>query len=97
MEVYVMEHGPSRKELLEALKAEGVSFQERKTHTEREAGSGGIQIVEIQANLSEVVPVPPEYTQGSTEVRAWRLPSGKLVITDMEGNLDRIAGPPPRY
>ena len=54
-------------------------------------------MLEIQANVPEVIPVPPEYTQGAVDVRAWRLPSGKLVITDMEGNLERIASPPPSY
>jgi hypothetical protein len=52
--------------------------------------------VEIQANLPEVIPVPAEYTQGDVEARAWRLPSGKLIISDMDGNLEQIASPLPR-
>jgi hypothetical protein len=54
-------------------------------------------LVEIQANLPEVIPVPSEFTQGDGNVRAWRLPSGRLIITDMDGNLEQITGHmPPR-
>ncbi len=94
MVVYVMENGSDRTELIETLVKEGVTYQECKSTTEREAGAA-VGIVEIQANIPEVVPVPPELTQGDTEVRAWRLPSGKLVITDMDGNLEQITRPIP--
>lgn len=90
MIVYVAEN---RLELIEALVAEGVTYQECKATTEREAGISAVRMVEIQANVPEVIPVPPEYTQGDTELRAWRLPSGKLVITDMDGNLEQIVRP----
>ncbi len=95
MIVYVTETGSDRTELVEALVKEGVTYQECKATTEREAG-GAVGIVEIQANLTEVIPVPPEFTQGDSNVRAWRLPSGKMVITDMDGNLEQIAGRSPR-
>ncbi len=95
MIVYVTETGSDRDELVETLVKEGVTYQECKSTTEREAG-GAVGIVEIQANLPEVIPVPPEFTQGDGSTRAWRLPSGKLVITDMDGNLEQIAGRSPR-
>jgi hypothetical protein len=95
MILYVHEMGSDRDEIVEALVKEGVTYQECKATTEREAGAA-VGIVEIQANVPEVIPVPPEYTQGDTELRAWRLPSGRLVITDMDGNLEQIVRPLPR-
>ena len=96
MIIYVSENGSDRLELIEALVKEGVTYQECKAATEREAGISAVRMVEIQANVPEVVPVPPELTQGDGEVRAWRLPSGKLVISDMDGNLEQITRPIPR-
>jgi hypothetical protein len=95
MILYVHEMGSDRDEIVDALVKEGVTYQECKVTTEREAGAA-VGIVEIQANVPEVIPVPPEYTQGDTEFRAWRLPSGRLVITDMDGNLEQIVRPLPR-
>lgn len=96
MIVYVSENGSDRLELTEALVKEGVTYQECKAKTEQEIAHSAIQMVEIQANVPEVIPVPPEFTQGDTEMRAWRLPSGQLVITDMAGNLEQIVRPLPR-
>ena len=96
MILYVSESGSDRTELTATLLAEGVTYQERKSVTEREMGVSSVGIVEIQANVPEVIPVPPEFTQGDTELRAWRLPSGKLVISDMQGNLEQIVQPLPR-
>ncbi len=95
MVIYVFESGSDRTELIEVLVKEGVTYQECKASTEREAGAA-VGMVEIQANLPEVIPVPPEFTQGDGNVRAWRLPSGKLIITDMDGNLEQITGHLPR-
>jgi len=94
MVTYVTESGSDRLELTEVLVKEGVTYQECQAGTEREMGMSSTRMIEIQANLPEVIPVPPEYTQGGVDVRAWRLPSGRLIITDMEGNLERIASPP---
>ncbi|MCL4502348.1 MAG: hypothetical protein M1438_10920 [Deltaproteobacteria bacterium] len=96
MIVYVTESGSDRTELIETLVKEGVTYQECKSKTEREAGAA-VGIVEIQANIPEVVPVPRDLTHGDGDIRVWRLPSGKLVITDLNGNLEEIAQPiPPR-
>jgi hypothetical protein len=94
MVVYVTESGSDRTELTEVLIKEGVTYQECKAATEREMGFSSTRMVEVQANLPEVK-VPPEYTQGDIGVRAWRLPSGHLIITDMDGNLEQIAPPLP--
>lgn len=95
MIIYVSENGSDRLELIEALVKEGVTYQECKATTERELGISAVRMVEIQANVPELVPVPPELTQGDGEVRVWRLPSGKLVISDMHGNLEQITRPIP--
>jgi hypothetical protein len=97
MVVYVTESGSDRKELTEILVQEGVTYQECRAKTERESFASSTRILEIQANLPEVFPVPPEFKESDSEVRVWRLPSGKLIITDLDGNLDRIAEPRPRY
>ena len=51
---------------------------------------------EIKANLPEVFPVPPEVAQSDGSVRVWRLPSGRMIISDLDGNLEQIAGSLPR-
>ena len=95
MILYVTEMGSDRTELIETLVKENVTFQECKATTVREMGTTSYRLVEIQANVPEVIPVPSEYTQGDTDVRAWRLPSGKLIISDMVGNLEQIVVPAP--
>ncbi|MFA5112590.1 MAG: hypothetical protein WC443_14355 [Desulfobaccales bacterium] len=97
MVIYVNESGSDRTELTETLIKEGVTYQECRTDTTRELGTASWRRLEIQANLPEVFPVPPEYSQSEMDVRAWRLPSGRLIITDMEGNLEQIAAAPPSY
>ena len=97
MVVYVSEGGSDRTELIEALVQEGVTYQESRAGTEREMGVSSARMLKIQANLPEVFPVPAEFSQSEGDVRVWRLPSGKMIITDLDGNLDRIASPPPRY
>ena len=70
------------KDLQAVLRDEGVAFQERPR------GLG----MEVQANLPEVQ-VPREYTTGDRGPRAFRLPSGRLVITDPQGNVEQITKP----
>ena len=50
----------------------------------------------IHANVPKVVPVPTELTQGDGEVRAWRLASGKPVLSDRDGNVEQINRPIPK-
>lgn len=94
MILYVTEMGSDRKELTEALVAEGVTYQECQSQTTREMGSTNYRMMEVQANLPEIK-VPREYTESDGDVRAWRLPSGRLILTDLEGNLEQIATAPP--
>ena len=95
MVIYVNESGSDRQELIEELVKEGVSFKEASGKTTRESSTAGWRTVAVSANLPEVTPVPSEFSQSEGDVRAWRLPSGRLIITDLEGNLDRIATPRP--
>ena len=90
MVVYVTESGSDRTELIETLIQEGVTYQEVQSQTTRELGISSVRMLEIQANLLEV------REPGVTDERFWRLPSGRLIVTDLEGNLDRIATPPPK-
>ncbi len=84
-----------RRELMEVLTAEGVTHEVSTRASTRELGTGSYELYTIRANLPEVK-VPPEYSQGEAfNLRAWRLPSGRLIITDMEGNLEQITIPPP--
>jgi hypothetical protein len=96
MIVYVNEAGSDRQELTEELVKEGVSFKESSGKTTRESSAAGWRTVAVEANLPEVYPVPPEFVQSEGDVRVWRLPSGRLIITDLEGNLEQIATPRPK-
>jgi hypothetical protein len=89
MVVYVSESGSDRTELIETLQAEGVAYQELEAQTARELGFSSVGMLQVRANL------PEERRPGVTDERFWRLPSGRLIVTDMENNLDRIETPPP--
>jgi len=95
MLIYVNEAGSDRQELLEVLVKEGVAFKESSGQTTRESSTAGWRVVAVEANVPEVYPVPPEFSQSEGDVRTWRWPSGRLNITDQEGNLERIAVPRP--
>jgi hypothetical protein len=94
MVIYVSKAGSDHVELAEVLVKEGVTYQECPAGRDRELGG---PLIEVQANLPEVFPIPPEYAQSEGDIRAWRLPSGRMIITDLQGNLDRIASAPPAY
>ena len=96
MVIYVNEAGSDRQELVEELVKEGVTFKESSGQTTRESSTSGWRMVAVEANLPEVWPIPPEFSQSDVDNRAWRLPSGRLIIADLEGNLERIATPRPR-
>jgi hypothetical protein len=97
MVIYVNESGSDRQELTEELVKEGVSFKESSGKTTRESGMAGWRTVAVEANLPEVRTIPPEFAQSDGDIRAWRLPSGRLILTDLAGNLERIADPSPAH
>jgi len=82
------------KDLQEVFADENVTFQESQAGNLREVGTGSWPVIEVQANLPEVS-VPTEYREGEGGTRAFRLPSGKLIITDLECNLEQITSPIP--
>ena len=82
------------KDVEEIFVAEGVTYQ-KSTGSEREPVTGSWLMFKVEANLPEVQ-VPKEYSQSEGDARAFRLPSGKLIITDLEGNLEQITIPAPR-
>jgi hypothetical protein len=82
------------KELEEVLVAEGVTYQKR-AGSEREPGTGSWLMFQLEANLPEIQ-VPREFVQSEGDARAYRLPSGKLIITDLEGNLEQVSQPIPK-
>ena len=95
MVIYVNESGSDRQELIEELVKEGVTFKESSGKTTRESSTAGWRTVAVEANLPEVSPVPAEFAQSDGDVRVWRVPSGRMILTDLEGNLERIATPRP--
>jgi hypothetical protein len=97
MIIYVNEAGSDRQELTEELVKEGVTFKESSGKTTRESSTSGWRTVAVEANLPEVTPVPSEFSQSDGDIRAWRLPSGRLIITDLEGNLEQISTPPTHH
>ena len=97
MIIYVSEAGSDRQELTEELVREKVTFKEASGKTTRESSTSGWRTVAVEANLPEVTPVPPEFNQSDGDVRAWRLPSGRLIITDLEGSLEQITTPQTHY
>lgn len=83
------------KDIQELLEEEGINYKHRPTGSVRELNTGSWSMSQVEANLPEVK-VPAEYSGGDIGARAYRLPSGKLIITDLEGNLERITTPVPK-
>ena len=96
MIIYVNEAGSSAR-ITEGTGKEGVTFKESSGKTTRESSTAGGRTVVVEANLPEVSPVPPEFAQSDGDVRVWHLPSGRLIITDLEGNLEQITTPQADY
>ena len=82
------------KELEEVFVNEGVTYK-KNAGSEREPVTGSWLMFKVEANLPEVQ-VPREYSQSEGDARAFRLPSGKLIIADLEGNLEQITIPAPK-
>lgn len=83
-----------REDVAALLTKEGVAFEIAEGSSIRELGTGSYTVLKVQANVEEIT-VPPRYRSSEGDVRAFRLPSGKLILTDLEGNLERIETPPP--
>lgn len=83
-----------REEITSTLLNEGVTFEIGDVASIRELGTGSYEVFTVKANVNEIS-VPLLYRASEGDVRAFRLPSGKLILTDLEGNLERIESPPP--
>jgi hypothetical protein len=85
---------PEREEISSLLTNEGITFEIGGMASIREMGTGSYEVYTVKANVEEIT-VPPMYRSSEGDVRAFRLPSGKLILTDLEGNLERIEAPLP--
>jgi hypothetical protein len=97
MEIYVPNF--QLKEVSEVLAQEGVTFEiTDKTFSLVVAGKESYEVTEVKAELLET-DMPAIYDVDSPrKLRAFRLPSGKkILITDADGNLDRLVEPPPGW
>lgn len=81
------------REIQELLQEENIPFEVSPLGS-GDVGVGGWATYKVEAQVPEVA-VPLEMRDGEIGGRAFRLPSGKLIFTDLEGNLDRISVPPP--
>jgi hypothetical protein len=97
MELYVPNF--QLKEVSEALAGEGVAFEVTgNTSTLVLGGKASYEVTEVKVNLLETE-VPSIYDIDSPrKLRAYRLPSGqKLLLTDANGNFERLVAPPPGW
>jgi len=94
MEIYIPNF--QIKEVSEVLSQEGVGFKiTDKTFSLVVAGKESYEVTEIRAELLETE-VPAVYDEDEPRrLKAYRLPSGKkILITDADGNFDRLVEPP---
>ena len=97
MEIYVPNF--QLQEVSEVLTAEGVAFKVTdKTFSLSLAGKEAYEVTAVKAELLES-DLPAIFDIDSPrKLRAFRLPSGKkILITDADGNLERLAEPPPGW
>jgi hypothetical protein len=87
------------KEVSEALAREGVTFEiTDQTLSLVIAGKESYEVTQAKADLLETE-VPAIYDADEPRrLRAFRLPSGKkILLTDADGNFDRLVEPPPGW
>jgi hypothetical protein len=97
MELYVPNF--QLKEVSEKLTGEGVTFEVTgKNFSLSLAGKEAYEVTAVKADLLEC-DVPAIFDVDSPrKLRAFRLPSGKkILITDAEGNFERLVEPPPGW
>jgi hypothetical protein len=87
------------KEVVAALTQEGVDFRVTdKTFTLALEGKEAYEVTGVEAELLET-DAPSMYDRDEPRtLRAFRLPSGKkFLLTDADGNFDRLVEPPPGW
>jgi hypothetical protein len=97
MELYVPNF--QLKEVSEALTGEGVSFEVTdKTFSLSLAGKEAYEVTAVKAEVLECEMPAIFDVDSPRKLRAFRLPSGqKILITDADGNFDRLVEPPPGW
>lgn len=83
-----------REDIASLLTNEGVTFEMGDVSSIREMGTGSYEVLTVKANVEEIQ-VPPMFRASEGDVRAFKLPSGKIILTDLEGNLERLETLPP--
>jgi hypothetical protein len=96
MELYVPT--AQLKEVSEVLAQEGVTYKVTgKTFSLAVQGKETYEVTEIEAKLAEIE-VPAIYDDDPRSLRAFLLPSKEtIILTDIDGNLDRLVKPPPGW
>ena len=97
MEIYVPNF--RLEEISEVLAQEGVNFEiTGNTFSVVLEGKESYEVTGIRAELLETE-VPALYDEDQPrQLKAFRLPSGqKIILTDVDGNLVRLAEPPPGW
>ena len=97
MELYVPNF--QLKEVSELLTGEGLSFEVTdKTFSLSLGGKEAFEVTAVKADLLEC-DMPAIFDIDSPrKLRAFRLPSGKkILITDADGNFERLVEPPPGW
>jgi hypothetical protein len=97
MEIYVP--NVQLEQVSKALAQEGVAFEVTdKTFNLVLAGKEACEVTEVKAQLAET-DVPAIYDLDQPQgLRAFRLPSGKkILITDEDGNFERLEEAPPGW
>jgi hypothetical protein len=97
MELYVPNF--QLQEVSEVLAGEGVAFEVTgNTSTLVLGGKESYEVTAVKVDLLEIE-MPAIYDVDSPrKLRAFRLPSGqKLILTDVNGNFERLVAPPPGW
>jgi hypothetical protein len=82
-----------RQPLADFLASEGISFNVAAAAVAREFKNGTLEVFAVEAQLLEV-DVPTIYTDKTHQLRrAYRLPSNRFIITDVEGLFEMAVGP----
>lgn len=76
------------------LTNEGITFDIGEVASIREMVTGSYEVFTVKANVEEIT-VPAMYRSSEGDMRAFMLPPRKLILTDLEGNLERKETPLP--
>jgi len=87
------------KDVSEVLTGEGVSFEVTdKTFSLALAGKEAFEVTAVKAELLECDLPAILDVDSPRKLRAFRLPSGKkILVTDVDGNFERLVEPPPGW